>query len=233
MRKPLRRAGRMKRREGRTSHGGAVGCFRVWACLPASDSHRRPPRPAPRRRRAALRAQPYDDVLMEQVAEQAGFPGPALPSLPSKHALFAAVYQQAADRLLAETRLDLTAPWRSSSPRGWTSISTTSSPTATPSSRREPGPRGHYVDQTIMTNELDALRARYASRTPPRRRRHPRRVSASSEAGWSSSRSVRRLAHARDLHPDNCATSASAPPSALRPTPRGRRPHRAAARMST
>ena len=50
---------------------------------------------------------PYEDVLMEEVAQQAGVSRALLyRHFPSKHALFAAVYQEAADRLLAETRLD-------------------------------------------------------------------------------------------------------------------------------
>ncbi|MFB6812935.1 TetR/AcrR family transcriptional regulator [Streptomyces sp. NPDC056347] len=50
---------------------------------------------------------PYDEVLMEEVAVAAGVSRALLyRHFPSKHALFAAVYQQAADQLLAETRLD-------------------------------------------------------------------------------------------------------------------------------
>ncbi len=50
---------------------------------------------------------PYEEVLMEEVAQQAGVSRALLyRHFPSKHALFAAVYQEAADRLLAETRLD-------------------------------------------------------------------------------------------------------------------------------
>ncbi|MFF0009870.1 TetR/AcrR family transcriptional regulator, partial [Streptomyces tibetensis] len=52
-------------------------------------------------------ARPYEDVLMDDVAQQAGVSRALLYRyFPSKHALFAAVYQQAADRLLAETKLD-------------------------------------------------------------------------------------------------------------------------------
>ncbi|MFF2007759.1 TetR/AcrR family transcriptional regulator [Streptomyces sp. NPDC058195] len=52
-------------------------------------------------------ARPYDEVLMEEVAEAAGVSRALLyRHFPSKHALFAAVYQQAADQLLAETRID-------------------------------------------------------------------------------------------------------------------------------
>ena len=76
-----------------------------------------PPRKrlAPADRRAQLlsvgarffASHPYAEVLMEDVAEQAGVSRALLyRHFPSKQALFAAVYQQAADRLLAETRFD-------------------------------------------------------------------------------------------------------------------------------
>ncbi|MHA6765057.1 TetR/AcrR family transcriptional regulator [Streptacidiphilus sp. PAMC 29251] len=52
-------------------------------------------------------AAPYDDVLMEDVAERAGVSRALLyRHFPGKHDLFAAVYQQAADRLLAQVPLD-------------------------------------------------------------------------------------------------------------------------------
>jgi AcrR family transcriptional regulator len=50
---------------------------------------------------------PYENVFMEEVAQRAGVSRALLyRHFPSKHALFAAVYQEAADRLLAETRID-------------------------------------------------------------------------------------------------------------------------------
>ncbi|MFE9119950.1 TetR/AcrR family transcriptional regulator [Streptomyces sp. NPDC007172] len=52
-------------------------------------------------------ARPYDDVLMEDVAQQAGVSRALLYRyFPNKSALFAAVYQQASDRLLDGTRID-------------------------------------------------------------------------------------------------------------------------------
>ncbi|MET8453280.1 TetR/AcrR family transcriptional regulator [Streptomyces sp. NPDC005209] len=52
-------------------------------------------------------ARPYDEVLMEDVAERAGVSRALLyRHFPSKRDLFAALYQQVADRLLAQTRLD-------------------------------------------------------------------------------------------------------------------------------
>ncbi|MFC8722737.1 TetR/AcrR family transcriptional regulator [Kitasatospora sp. NPDC057198] len=69
----------------------------------------------PDQRRAQLLAvgaelfaeQPYEAVLMEEVAERAGVSRALLyRHFPGKRELFAAVYQQAADRLLAATRID-------------------------------------------------------------------------------------------------------------------------------
>ncbi|MEV4561708.1 TetR/AcrR family transcriptional regulator [Kitasatospora sp. NPDC049285] len=52
-------------------------------------------------------AHPYDDVLMEHVAEHAGVSRALLyRHFPSKHDLFAALYRQAAEQLLARTRFD-------------------------------------------------------------------------------------------------------------------------------
>ncbi|MFE4873221.1 TetR/AcrR family transcriptional regulator [Streptomyces sp. NPDC056682] len=52
-------------------------------------------------------AKPYPDVLMEDVAEEAGISRALLYRyFPNKSALFAAIYRQAADRLLADTQID-------------------------------------------------------------------------------------------------------------------------------
>ncbi|MEU3371178.1 TetR/AcrR family transcriptional regulator [Streptomyces sp. NPDC006660] len=52
-------------------------------------------------------AGPYPDVRMEDVAEQAGISRALLYRyFPNKTALFAAIFQEASDRLLAETRID-------------------------------------------------------------------------------------------------------------------------------
>ncbi|MZD04428.1 TetR family transcriptional regulator [Streptomyces sp. SID5785] len=112
-------------------------------------------------------AHPYADVLMEQVAEEAGVSRALLyRHFPSKHALFAAVYQQAADQLLAGTRLD---------------------PADSPADQIRQGMDVHLdyfvanrhavlaanrvlagdpVIQTIMTDELDALRSRLLAVLP-------------------------------------------------------------------
>ncbi|WP_069770671.1 TetR/AcrR family transcriptional regulator [Streptomyces sp. LUP30] len=52
-------------------------------------------------------AHPYDDVLMEDVAERAGVSRALLyRHFPSKRDLFAALYRQVAEQLLAKTRFD-------------------------------------------------------------------------------------------------------------------------------
>ncbi|MFI7120769.1 TetR/AcrR family transcriptional regulator [Amycolatopsis sp. NPDC049868] len=56
-------------------------------------------------------AKAYDEVFMEEVAERAGISRALLyRHFPGKRDLFAAVYRQAADRLLAETELDPDVP---------------------------------------------------------------------------------------------------------------------------
>ncbi|KQX50093.1 MULTISPECIES: TetR/AcrR family transcriptional regulator [unclassified Streptomyces] len=103
---------------------------------------------------------PYADVLMEEVAEQAGVSRALLyRHFPSKHALFAAVYQQAADQLLAETRFD---PERSLTEQLVQGMDVhldyfTANRNAVLTANRVLA--GDPVIQTIMNNELDALRA--------------------------------------------------------------------------
>ncbi|MDI2131331.1 TetR/AcrR family transcriptional regulator [Yinghuangia seranimata] len=56
-------------------------------------------------------AEPYDAVLMENVAERAGISRALLYRyFPNKRALFAAIYQQATKRLLADTPIDPASP---------------------------------------------------------------------------------------------------------------------------
>ncbi|MFE0381301.1 TetR/AcrR family transcriptional regulator [Streptomyces inhibens] len=56
-------------------------------------------------------AKPYDEVFMEDVAERAGISRALLYRyFPNKRDLFAAIYQQAADQLLAGTALDPAVP---------------------------------------------------------------------------------------------------------------------------
>ncbi|MGW5445157.1 TetR/AcrR family transcriptional regulator [Streptomyces asiaticus] len=112
-------------------------------------------------------AHPYADVRMEEVAERAGVSRALLyRHFTSKEALFAAVYQQAADRLLAETRFDPADSLVEQLTQGMdvhldyfvanrNAVLTANRVLA-----------GDPVIQTIMTNELDALRARLLTVLP-------------------------------------------------------------------
>jgi AcrR family transcriptional regulator len=111
---------------------------------------------------------PYEAVLMEDVARRAGVSRALLyRHFPSKHALFAAVYQEAADRLLAQTRLDPADSLLDQLVQGMdvhldyfiahrNSVITANRVLA-----------GDPVIQTIVTGELDTLRARLLAALPP------------------------------------------------------------------
>ncbi|MGP3915082.1 TetR/AcrR family transcriptional regulator [Nonomuraea sp. 10N515B] len=112
-------------------------------------------------------AHPYADVLMEEVAEQAGVSRALLyRHFPSKHALFAAVYQQAADQLLTETRLDPADTLVKQLIQGMDVHLDyfVANRNAVLAANRDLA--GDPVIQTIMTNELDALRARLLAILP-------------------------------------------------------------------
>lgn len=112
-------------------------------------------------------AHPYADVLMEEVAEEAGVSRALLyRHFPSKQALFTAVYQQAADQLLAETRFDPTDSLVEQLIQGMDVHLDyfVSNRNAVLAANRVLA--GDPVIQTIMTNELDALRARLLAVLP-------------------------------------------------------------------
>ncbi|MGW7408603.1 TetR/AcrR family transcriptional regulator [Streptomyces sp. NPDC054833] len=106
-------------------------------------------------------AQPYDEVLMEDVAERAGVSRALLyRHFPSKRDLFAALYQQVADELLAQARLDPTATLVEQLTQGLDAhieYFAENRNTVLAANRVLAGDR---LIQTIMTNELDALRER-------------------------------------------------------------------------
>ncbi|MEW2293029.1 helix-turn-helix domain-containing protein [Streptomyces sp. NPDC006743] len=112
-------------------------------------------------------AHPYADVLMEEVAEQAGVSRALLyRHFPSKQALFAAVYREAADRLLAETRFDPADSLVEQLVQGMDVHLDyfVANRNAVLAANRVLA--GDPVIQTIMTNELDALRARLLAVLP-------------------------------------------------------------------
>ncbi|MFE1755000.1 TetR/AcrR family transcriptional regulator [Streptomyces anandii] len=112
-------------------------------------------------------ARPYADVLMEEVAEQAGVSRALLyRHFPSKHALFAAVYQQAADQLLARTRLHPADSLVEQLIQGMDVHLDyfLANRHAVLAANRVLA--GDPVIQTIMTNELDALRSRLLAVLP-------------------------------------------------------------------
>lgn len=110
---------------------------------------------------------PYGDVLMEDVAKEAGVSRALLyRHFPSKRALFAAVYQQAADQLLVETRLDPADCLVEQLIQGMDvhlDYFVANRNTVLAANRVL---AGDPVIQSIMTNELDALRARLLAVLP-------------------------------------------------------------------
>ncbi|WP_327286301.1 MULTISPECIES: helix-turn-helix domain-containing protein [unclassified Streptomyces] len=112
-------------------------------------------------------ARPYDGVLMEEVAEEAGVSRALLyRHFSSKQDLFAAVYQQAADQLLAETRLDPADSLVEQLVQGMEVHLDyfVANRHAVLAANRVLA--GDPVIQTIMTNELDALRTRLLAVLP-------------------------------------------------------------------
>ncbi|MFJ7958132.1 TetR/AcrR family transcriptional regulator [Streptomyces sp. NPDC096319] len=106
-------------------------------------------------------ALPYDEVLMEEVAERAGVSRALLyQHFPGKRDLFAALYQEAADQLLAKTRLDPDATLVEQLRQGLdTHIEYFAANRHTVLAANRVL-AGDLVIQTIITGELDALRER-------------------------------------------------------------------------
>ncbi|GLW57345.1 TetR/AcrR family transcriptional regulator [Kitasatospora phosalacinea] len=112
-------------------------------------------------------AHPYEEVLMEEVAERAGVSRALLyRHFPGKRELFAAVYQQAADRLLAATRLDPAETLVQQLAQGLDAHLDyfVANRHAVLAANRVLA--GDPVVQTIMAEELDALRTRLLAVLP-------------------------------------------------------------------
>lgn len=110
---------------------------------------------------ALFAARPYEEVLMEEVAAQAGVSRALLyRHFPGKRDLFAAVYQQAADQLLGESRFDPSDTLVEQLVEGMDAHLDyfVANRHAVLAANRVLA--GDPVIQTIMTNELDALRDR-------------------------------------------------------------------------
>ncbi|MFJ3787690.1 TetR/AcrR family transcriptional regulator [Kitasatospora sp. NPDC090091] len=106
-------------------------------------------------------ARPYEEVLMEDVAERAGVSRALLyRHFANKHDLFAAVYRQAADELLAGTTFDPAHTLVEQLTQGMDAHLDyfVANRHAVLAANRVLA--GDPVIQTIMNNELDALRAR-------------------------------------------------------------------------
>ncbi|MEV0376015.1 helix-turn-helix domain-containing protein [Streptomyces sp. NPDC050636] len=106
-------------------------------------------------------ARPYDEVLMEDVAECAGVSRALLyRHFPSKRDLFASLYQQVAEQLLAKTRLDPAQTLVEQLTEGLDAhieYFAENRNTVLAANRVLAGDR---LVQTIIANELDALRER-------------------------------------------------------------------------
>ncbi|MFD8993534.1 TetR/AcrR family transcriptional regulator [Streptomyces abikoensis] len=112
-------------------------------------------------------ARPYEEVLMEDVAAHAGVSRALLYRyFPGKRDLFAAIYQQAADQLLAKSRFDSTGSLTEQLVEGMDAhldyfIANRNAVLA--------GNRvlaGDPLIQTIIANELDVIRSRLLSVLP-------------------------------------------------------------------
>ncbi|MFJ2578520.1 TetR/AcrR family transcriptional regulator [Kitasatospora aureofaciens] len=106
-------------------------------------------------------ARPYEEVLMEDIAEQAGVSRALLyRHFPGKRDLFATVYREAADRLLAKSRFDPADTLVEQLVEGMDAHLDyfVENRHAVLAANRVLA--GDPVIQTITTNELDALRAR-------------------------------------------------------------------------
>ncbi|GGS79632.1 TetR family transcriptional regulator [Streptomyces tanashiensis] len=106
-------------------------------------------------------ALPYDEVLMEDVAERAGVSRALLYQyFPGKRELFAALYQEASEQLLARTRLDPADTLVEQLTQGLDTHIEYFAANRNTVLAANRVLAGDVLVQTIITGELDALRAR-------------------------------------------------------------------------
>jgi AcrR family transcriptional regulator len=126
---------------------------------------------------------PYDEVRMEHVAERAGVSRALLYKyFPAKRDLFAAVYRQAADQLLARTRLDPALPVLDQVSAGLDAhidYFVANRNTVLAANRTL---AGDPVIQAVITDELAALRERIVDAAGLTD--HARALASAALAGW-------------------------------------------------
>ncbi|TXS55464.1 TetR/AcrR family transcriptional regulator [Streptomyces sp. t39] len=127
---------------------------------------------------ALFAAQPYEDVTMEEIAERAGVSRALLyRHFPGKRELFAALYTQVAGELLARTRVDPAETFVEQLTEGLDAhiaYFAANRHTVLAANRALAGDR---LIQTIITDELDALREKLLGVLPVTGTRHRAAVS--------------------------------------------------------
>lgn len=104
-------------------------------------------------------AQPYEDVTMEEIAERAGVSRALLyRHFPGKRELFAALYAQVAGQLLASTRVDPAETFTEQLTEGLDAHIAYFAENRHTVLAANRALAGDLVIQTIITDELDALR---------------------------------------------------------------------------
>lgn len=112
-------------------------------------------------------AQPYEDVTMEEIAERAGVSRALLyRHFPGKRELFAALYAQVAGQLLASTRVDPAETFTEQLTEGLDAHIAYFAENRHTVLAANRALAGDLVIQTIITDELDALREKLLGALP-------------------------------------------------------------------
>ncbi|QNP63630.1 TetR/AcrR family transcriptional regulator [Streptomyces genisteinicus] len=116
---------------------------------------------------ALFAAQPYEDVTMEEIAERAGVSRALLyRHFPGKRELFAALYAQVAGQLLASTRVDPAETFTEQLTEGLDAHIAYFAENRHTVLAANRALAGDLVIQTIITDELDALREKLLGALP-------------------------------------------------------------------